>query len=54
VLDEIAKIANEIGEGAVSLVLTPEEFKHCWQLIDERTASSSQRSILVTTNLLHK
>jgi hypothetical protein len=43
VLDEIAKIAKEIGEGAVSLVLTPEEFKRCWQLIDEPTASSKSK-----------
>jgi hypothetical protein len=43
VLEEIARIAREIGEGAVRLTLTAEEFKRCWQPVDERTSSSKSK-----------
>jgi hypothetical protein len=43
VLEEIVRIAKEIGEGAVQLVLTAEEFQQCWHPIDERTASSRSK-----------
>lgn len=43
VLEEIAKIAKQIGEGAVRLVLTEDEFIRCWAPIDERTSSSKSK-----------
>jgi hypothetical protein len=43
VLDEIARIAKEIGKGTVHLVLSSEEFTQCWRPINERTASSRSK-----------
>jgi hypothetical protein len=43
VIEEIARIARQIGEGAVRLVLSEDEFTRCWAPIDERTSSSKSK-----------
>lgn len=43
ILDEIARIAKQIGAGAVRLLLSAEEFKRCWKPVDERTSSSKSK-----------
>jgi hypothetical protein len=43
VLEEIGRIAQQIGSGAVRLLLTPDEFTQCWQPVNERTSSSKSK-----------
>ena len=40
ILEEIANVGMQIQVGAVTIIVTPEDFKYYWQRVNERTSSS--------------